>query len=114
MAVDGYNFGKITIDGQTYSRDVIISPGKVWDGWWREEGHSLSVVDLEEAFKSNPKVLVVGTGFFGLMQVPMETRQEVQKRGIEFHALPTRKALRVYNQIASSKEGVVAAFHLSC
>ena len=114
MRIESYNFGKITIGGQTYSRDVIISPGQVWDGWWREEGHSLSVADLEEAFKADPKVLVVGTGFFGLMQVPPETRQEVEKRGIALHTLPTPKALKLYNQMESTKGGVVAAFHVSC
>jgi hypothetical protein len=112
--IERYAFGQITVDGQTYTRDVIITPDRVWDGWWREEGHRLSIADLEEALKAQPKVLVVGTGYYDMMQVPSETREKVRKRGIDLHVLPTRRAWKLYNQLASGERKTVAAFHLSC
>ena len=81
--VESYRFGHIVIDGRTYDRDVVILPGRVWDGWWREQGHRLAVADLGQVFDAQPEVVVVGTGFFGLMQVPAETREELEKQGIE-------------------------------
>jgi hypothetical protein len=114
MEIQAYSFGKITIDGRTYSRDVMILPDRVWDGWRRETGHRLAIGDLEEAFKAGIEVLIVGTGFFGLMAVPTETSGELEKRGIEVHAMPTPKAWALYNELRSGERRVIAAFHLAC
>lgn len=35
MAIEDYEFGRITIDGATYTSDVIIRPEGVDDSWWR-------------------------------------------------------------------------------
>lgn len=114
MHIDSYSFGSITIDGKTFDRDVMLLPDEVWDGWWRQEGHSLSVADLERALAARPEVLIVGTGYFGLMRVPDATVDEVKGRGIELHVAPTRRAWQLYNQLTGSGRRVVAAFHLSC
>jgi len=114
MEIEAYSFGKITIDGQTYNRDVMILPDRVWDGWWRETGHRLAIGDLEEAFRAGVEVLIVGTGFYGRMSVPAETGEELQKRGIEVHAMPTPKAWALYNERRSRECRVVAALHVAC
>ena len=112
--IESYTFGKIVIDGQVYERDILIGGDRVWDGWWREEGHRLSIVDLEQAFAMEPQVLVVGTGTLGLMRVPDETRNEIERRGIELHVLRTTKAHELYSRFESEGRKVVGAFHLSC
>jgi hypothetical protein len=114
MVIESYTFGKIVIDGHCYERDVILTRDQVWDGWWREEGHRLSIVDLERAFEMDPEVLIVGTGAFGLMRVPDETRREIEGRGIELHVLRTGKAFELYNRFESDGRKAVAALHLSC
>ncbi len=114
MLVNSYSFGNITIDGKKYNRDVILLPDEVWDGWWRQEGHSLSVADLERVLAVRPEVLIVGTGYFGLMRVPDATRAEVERRGIELHVVPTRQAWQIYNRLSASGRRVAAALHLSC
>jgi hypothetical protein len=114
MEIQAYSFGKITIDGRTYNRDVMILPDRVWDGWWRETGHRLAIADLEEAFEAGVEVLVVGTGFFGLMSVPTEVGEELASRGIEMHTMPTPKAWALYNELRSRKYRVVAALHVAC
>jgi hypothetical protein len=114
MKIEQYAFGRITIDGGTYTRDVIILPDRVWDGWWREEGHRLSVADLDAALKADPDILIVGTGVFSLMKVPAATRVEVEKRHIDLHIANTNKATKLYNDLAVGDKRVVAALHLSC
>jgi hypothetical protein len=114
MVIDRYSFGTIVIDGQTYTRDVILTPDRVWDGWWRERGHCLSPADLEKAFEADPGVLIVGTGAIGRMRVPIETRQEIERRGIELYVLPTGKAWALYNELESGGRKVIAALHLAC
>jgi len=93
---------------------VIILPDRVWDGWWREEGHSLSTADLDAVFEAAPDVLVVGTGAFNLMKVPASTRTELGKRHIDLHVANTNKAIQLYADLAAGGKRVVAALHLSC
>jgi hypothetical protein len=112
--VDRYSFGKIVIDGQTHTRDLIFMRDRLWADWWREQGHRLSLSDLEDALEAAPEVLIVGTGMMGRMQVPTETRQEIERRGIELHILPTGKACDLYNELEASGRKVMAALHLTC
>ncbi|OQY18037.1 MAG: hypothetical protein B6I35_13630 [Anaerolineaceae bacterium 4572_32.2] len=44
--IESYRFGRIIIDGQTHSKDVIILPDRVIENWWRQEGHALHLDDL--------------------------------------------------------------------
>ena len=114
MKVNEYQFGKITIDGKVYVKDVIISPNAVKDTWWRKEGHRLQIEDLGDIEKANPDILVVGTGFYGRMLVPEQTRQYLEAKGIEVHALQTSDAVKEFNELQKDYAKIVAALHLTC
>jgi len=111
--IESYDFGEITIDSKRYTTDVIIFLDHVDDGWWRKEGHRLSLEDLKGVLQAKPEVLVVGTGYYGSMKVPNEVKEYLASKKIQLIAESTRKAYKTYNRIASSKI-VVAAFHLTC
>jgi hypothetical protein len=113
MKIEHYSFGKITIDGKTYTSDVIIYPGRVNSSWWRKEGHNLQVVDLSDVINAKPEVLIVGTGASGLMNVPKETISHLESRGIKVHVAPTEKAVELFNKLQKDKL-VIAALHLTC
>ncbi|KPV62031.1 MAG: hypothetical protein AOA65_2069 [Candidatus Bathyarchaeota archaeon BA1] len=112
--IDSYDFGQIVIDGRRYTKDLIIFPDRVRDGWWRREGHRLDVVDLKEVLQEKPEVLIVGTGYSGLMRVPPETKDYLKSRGIELIAQRTEQACKTYNRHLQLRRRVVAAFHLTC
>ena len=112
--VEAYSFGEITIDGRRYTSDVIIRPDGVLDNWWRKEGHSLCLEDLQRALEVEPEVLVIGTGYSGLMRVPRGLVEELKARGIEVIVETTREAWRTYNRLAEEGRRVVGAFHLTC
>ncbi len=114
MHIDAYEFGKISVDGTAYTRDLIISPLAVKDSWWRKEGHRLHIEDLGDIEAARPDVLVVGTGFYGRMVVPDETRDYLHARGIEVHALRTSDAVREFNKLQKKYASIVAALHLTC
>lgn len=113
MKIDSYTFGNIVINGKTYTSDVIIYPGRVDSAWWRKEGHLLRFADLEEALQAWPEVLVIGTGYSGVMRVPAETVARIAGRGIEVRVEPTAKAAEVYNRLQGVKT-VIAALHITC
>ena len=111
--IDSYDFGRIVIHGRRYNTDLIVFPDRVKDGWWRKEGHGLHIEDLDEVVQDNPEVLIVGTGYSGLMKVPAETREYVKSKGIELIAQRTAEACKTFNRLVKSKK-IVAALHLTC
>jgi hypothetical protein len=111
--IDAYHFGRIVIDGTTYSSDLIIFPDRIEAAWWRREGHVLHIEDIESIVAAKPDVLIVGTGKYGVMTVPHETRAYLHANGVDVLVEPTDKAVELYNYYAGAKK-VVAALHLTC
>jgi hypothetical protein len=114
MKIDAYSFGSITIEGKTFTSDVVIYPDRVDPSWWREEGHRLAIIDLEKVLKAEPEVLIIGTGYAGLMSVPDQVRNFLVSKGIELRVEKTTKAVDLYNEARQAGQKVVAAFHLTC
>jgi len=113
MKIDSHSFGRITIDGRVYTRDVVIYPERVDDQWWRKEGHELSPQDLTEILDQAPEILVVGTGDLGCMRVLAETKELLKARGVQLIECSTRRACEEYNRLSGGKK-VIAALHLTC
>ena len=113
MRITAYSFGNISVDDQRYNSDVIIYPDRVEDSWWRREGHRLDMDDLRSVMAARPRVLVVGTGYYGNMKVPDLTRQELESRGVKVHIAPTGEAVDLFNTMRDAAD-VVAALHLTC
>jgi hypothetical protein len=113
MKIEHYSFGRITIDGKTYTSDVIIYPDRVDSSWWRKEGHLLQIADLKDIMSVKIPVLIIGTGFYGTMRVPKETLEYLKSNKIEVYIEKTQKAVGLYNEIASTKPAI-AALHLTC
>lgn len=112
MKVDSCSFGRIVIDGKSYSKDVIIFPHRVFSPWWRSEGHLLQMDDLAEVLKEKPAILVVGSGYSGVMRVPRKLVEELHSLGVEVRTEKTPDAVNVFNNISGKK--VIAALHLTC
>lgn len=114
MTVEAYDFGQILIDGKPYRSDVVIWPDRVDCPWWRAEGHSLVPDDLPEVLASPPAQLIIGTGFYGRLQVPDETLATLQELGIQVRIAETRLAVAELNRLREDGADVVAALHLTC
>ena len=113
MNIDSYSFGKMVIEGKTFQSDLIIYPEKVDASWWREEGHLLQSGDLKTVLTASPEVLIIGTGYMGLMKVPDEIRKELFEKNIELYVEKSSRAVEIFNSI-NTKRKTVAAFHLTC
>lgn len=113
MNIESYSFGNISIDGRQYKSDVIIYPDKVDSSWWRKEGHKLQIADLTEVVNSRPEVLIIGTGYSGVMVVPEETISYLESKGIKVYIERTTKAVELFNKLQKDRK-VVAALHLTC
>jgi len=113
MIINSYDFGRITIDGKRYNSDILVFPNKIKTDWRRKKGHSLQIADLKEILEAKPEVLVVGTGYSGMMRVPPETRSYIESEGIQLVVQKTAEACQTFNRLVESRT-VVAALHLTC
>jgi len=111
--IEAYDFGRIVIGREAFTRDVIIFPDRVIGNWWRKDGHLLSREDIELVIREKPEVLIVGTGKYGMLEVPAETGEYIRSKAIELIVEPTEKACEEYNKISQDKK-TVAALHLTC
>jgi hypothetical protein len=110
--IDDYEFGRIVVDGQEHSRDVILLPNRVVANWWRKDGHGLVIEDLVEVIDDPPPVLVVGSGAYGRMRPDPSTLEELQRRGIKVEVLQTGDAVDRYRELDPAS--TAAALHLTC
>ncbi len=113
MRIDSYTFGQLTVQGKTYTSDVIIYPESVHASWWRKEGHTLQIIDVKEALDRKPDILIIGTGYAGILSVPEAVRKSILSEGIELHVEKTGKAVELFNAL-QGKAVTIAALHLTC
>src|ERR687891_717243 len=110
--IEEYRFGRIVVDGQEHSRDLIILPERVVPNWWRAQGHSLVLDDLEDVLDELPERLFVGTGASGQLQPDPATLEALRSGGMEVPRAPTAEAVGLC--AAAGRPSTAAALHLTC
>jgi hypothetical protein len=110
--IEGYEFGRVTVDGREETRDVIVLPGRVVRDWWRKEGHGLVLEDLEQVLDELPERLLLGTGAYGQLRPDPDTLETLRARGVDVEVLSTAEAVRRYGQLDPQR--TAAALHLTC
>ncbi len=112
MRLGKYHFGRVEVDGVPYEHDLEILLREV-RAWHRKEGHKVHPEDLAAVLAEAPQVLIVGTGYTGLLRITPEAERLVRDRGIELDVLKTGEAVEAYNELAP-KTKVCALLHLTC
>ncbi len=111
--IESYSFGQIIINGEKYTSDLIIYKDQVDKDWWRKEGHYLYLEDIQNIIKEKPEIIIVGTGYYGLMKVDPALIEYCNSQGIGLIIKKTTEACSEYNKLAENKK-VIAALHLTC
>jgi hypothetical protein len=110
--IDAYQFGRIVVDGRQATRDLIILPDRVVWNWWRQDGHSLVLDDLEDVLEELPERLLIGTGASGRLHPDPSALDRLGAHGLTVEALPTAAAVRRYGELDPAR--TAAALHLTC
>ncbi len=112
--IEAYRFGAMTVRGVRYTDDLKIIGGKVIPHWWRREGHRLREEDIPEVLEGTLDLLVVGTGFFGMMRVEKSLRETLERRGVRLLVDKTGRAVTLFNEAYREANVVAGVFHLTC
>jgi hypothetical protein len=110
--LENYGFGRVTVDGREQTRDLIVLPGRVVTDWWRREGHSLAIEDLEGVLDELPGRLVLGVGAHGRLDPDPAVIAQLERRGVAVECLRTDAAVRRYGELDERR--TAAALHLTC
>jgi hypothetical protein len=113
--IESYTPGHVVVDGVELNRDVIVLPNRVLSNWWRRDGHSLVIEDLEEVLDELPERLIVGCGHSSRLQPDPSVIEALARRGVKVEALPTADAVDRFEELeARDPDVVAAALHLTC
>jgi len=110
--IEDYKFGKITINGRTYSGDLEISQEGV-TLWQINDHHCPTIEDIQPAINKNPEVIIFGAGYSGFVNIPVEMQRLIKSKGIKLIMRKTKEAVEEYNRL-SRKKKVIGLFHLTC
>lgn len=113
--IKSYSFGRLEVEGREFRKDLLIlSDGSIHHPWRRKSGHRLRLDDLVSILETPPKILIVGTGYYGMMKPDEGLKSMLAKKGITVKILKTKKAAAEFNSLLAKGESVSACFHLTC
>jgi hypothetical protein len=110
---------EVNIGGEKHIfKDCKIWPGgaRAWN--WKETGteHSPGVqpADIEEILEYGIEEMVLARGVYGRLKVCAETEALLREQGIPYHIEKTKKAVRLFNELAEQGKRVGGLFHSTC
>jgi len=110
--LEDYRFGRLVVNGQERTRDLIVLPGRVIPGWWRRDGHALHMEDLEDVLEELPERLIIGCGAYGRLRPDPSVLEALSRRGTEVEVRDTADAVHRYGEL--DERTTAAALHLTC
>ena len=112
--ITDFFFGKIVVNGKTYTNDIKIISGRVIADWWRKSGHRVEVEDIADILEYGPDTLIIGKGSPGLMQTSQHLRERLVAHNIVLIEKKTASAIEVFNKLFEEGRNIAAGFHISC
>lgn len=114
MKVEALQFGRINIDGQIFTNDVIIDRGNVYlrdkqnsRAFKTQYGHT--PLTAGENIPWHCERLVIGNGMYERLPIRDDFREEAQKRGVEIIVKSTTEAIQELN-----RENTNLILHITC
>lgn len=116
--IDRTMFGSVTVDGETFERDIIIRLGG--EVKKRKKGlskavygtsHTISLEEAKHVYQKGAERLVIGAGQYGLVELSDEAADYLDQRGCQVDLLPMKEAIKVWNE---AEGAVIGLFHVTC
>lgn len=116
MRIESFSFGRISIDGVSYERDLVMDRGKIRERKKKPSkrfrdafGHT--PVSTAEKIPWKCRRLVIGTGAYGNLPVMDEVKDEAAQRNVDLLILPTAQAIKVLEKRSAKTNAIL---HVTC
>lgn len=117
--IDSIGWRKIKIDGKEYWQVLIVGgeiiPREV-EKVKRKYGTDHVIANWEKKLllSKNPQVILIATGWGGILKVEDDFEAEIRKRGIKLEKVLTSKIKKEYNRLNAEGYRVNALIHTTC
>ena len=116
--IDKFSFGSAVINGTKHIRDLILlSDGTMKrrsGGFWIIGSHCIKKEEVEQLFASGAKAVVIGVGILSRARLSDEAKHYAERQSAELFVLPSRDAVRKWNQLADEGKRTAALIHITC
>lgn len=117
--INSVSWGKVKIDGREYHQALIVGERVLerdkpkletlfetthWIGKWEEE----------LLFSENPEIILIASGWSGLLKVSQKLKDKSQKLGVELKIVLTPKVVGEYNRLVAEGKRVNVLIHTTC
>ena len=104
----GYGDDYVSVNGRRYSRNLIVLPDRVIEGWSATSFAALTVADLGQLANVEAEIFIIGTG--KVLRFPENSLHQpfVAKR-IALDVMDMHAACRTYNILANEQRIVACA-----
>jgi hypothetical protein len=116
--INGTKFGSITIQGETYEKDVIIRLNGAVEKRKKKlskeifgTAHVVSKAEAQFVYEEGAARLIVGSGQTGMVRLSADAAEYFKKRDCQVDILPTPKAIEAWNKVEGKAIGL---FHVTC
>ena len=116
--IDRFSFGSIVIGGTKHIRDVILLPNGTVKGraggFWIVGSHSIKKEEVAELIDSGAGDIIIGVGVLSRARLSDEANAYTQSHDFELSIMPSRDAVKKYNQSIDEGQKAAALIHITC
>ena len=119
LKIDKVEWGTIEINGKKYGQVLIVGE-QVFERDSEKlhqlfgTTHKIGDWEIEKLFSGNPELIIIGTGWVGVLKISEELRAKSEKLMMELKILETPKAMEEYNRLVEQGKRVNALIHTTC
>jgi len=117
--INSVEFGKIVIDNKQYNQVLIIGEEVKERDYNKLEklfgtSHIIGDWEIKSLLESDPEIIVIATGWDGVLKVKEEAIKAFKDKGIEVICAITPEAVKTYNEKKKEGKRVNALIHTTC
>jgi len=119
MKIESVGWRKVKIDGKEYWQVLIVGEKIIPRGVEKVKevygtDHVIASWEEELLFSGDPQVILIATGWSGVLKVNPKFKIQSSKLGIEVRKVLTPRVVREYNKLISEGKKVNALIHTTC
>lgn len=116
--IDDTSFGSITVDGESFDHDIIIT----LEGTVKKRkkklsksiygsSHTISLPEIEYVYQENAEGIVIGSGQYGVVHLSQEASEFMAEKECRVVVKNTPEALLEWNR---NRGNWIGLFHITC
>ena len=119
VKISKITWGKIIVNGIEYNQILIIGSNieeREYDRLKSLFGtsHKIGDWEIEKLFSGSPEIILIGTGWDGVLEVHDKIIKQADKLNIKLEILKSEEAISKYNELAKDRKRVNALIHTTC